>query len=87
MGHPFPFAQLAAQALDFHQPGRHHFLHFLGQHMPLHLQLAQHHAQDTGEIRYARGQRQVDQLDAGRHRQPGIADHQNIAMPQPRNDP
>ncbi|MNC81124.1 hypothetical protein D3C75_1341540 [compost metagenome] len=75
MAQPFTLAELAAQTLDLDQAGRHDLLHLFGQHMALHLHLAEHCAQHAGEVGNARRQGQVDQFDPWRHGQTGIADH------------
>ncbi|MNE71211.1 hypothetical protein D3C80_1670670 [compost metagenome] len=52
----------------------------IGQHVAFNLHFAEYGTQGTGKVRDARRQGQVDQLDAGWHRQTGVADHQDVTM-------
>ncbi|MNP50806.1 hypothetical protein D3C76_1450910 [compost metagenome] len=63
------------------------FEHFLGEYMTLDLHLAQHGTQHAGKVGDPWGQRQINQLDVWWHRQTGVADDQDVAMPQRGNDP
>ncbi|MNC81858.1 hypothetical protein D3C75_1351270 [compost metagenome] len=55
--------------------------------MAFNLHFAEYGTQGTGKVRDARRQGQVDQLDAGRHRQAGVTNHQNVAVAQGRYNP
>ncbi|MNR52600.1 hypothetical protein D3C85_1724670 [compost metagenome] len=50
--------------------------------MPFDLHFAEDYLQGADKIRNTLGQGQVDQLHTRRHRQTGVSDYHDVAMPQ-----